>query len=169
MSYRTEVNGTQIFGNNDAWPEWLEFIKSQGIGIDSDNWYEGYITDFEGALEACEKIALRIQSEHEKTMAELSEKCGGNIPEKLKNKYASLYDISYIKDKLDCRDDGPDRTTLFDELYGLVHCGYLFIPYLLFQACRPLLEYYEPEPGVPPRRLWNYRLKPGAAIHVSAG
>ena len=31
MSYRTRINGNQIFGNNEWHPEWIEFVKSQGI------------------------------------------------------------------------------------------------------------------------------------------
>ena len=34
MSYRTYVEGVQIFGNNEGYNEWIEFIRSQGIKID---------------------------------------------------------------------------------------------------------------------------------------
>ena len=39
MSYRTTVNGMQIFGNNETYPEWDEFIRSQGIAIGEDGDY----------------------------------------------------------------------------------------------------------------------------------
>ena len=36
MSYRTSVNGVQIFGNNEYYKEWTDFLKSKGIEIDED-------------------------------------------------------------------------------------------------------------------------------------
>ena len=33
MSYRTYVNDTQIFGNNECYPEWINYIKSKGIEV----------------------------------------------------------------------------------------------------------------------------------------
>ena len=29
MSYRTRVNETQIFGNNEYYQEWIDFIRSE--------------------------------------------------------------------------------------------------------------------------------------------
>jgi hypothetical protein len=56
MSYRTYVNGFQIFGNNDCYQEWIDFIKSQGITVDEENNYKGDIRDFMGALVCIENI-----------------------------------------------------------------------------------------------------------------
>jgi hypothetical protein len=36
MSYRTEVEGFQIFGNNEYYKEWIEFISSEGIEVDEE-------------------------------------------------------------------------------------------------------------------------------------
>lgn len=33
MSYRIYVNDTQLFGNNESYPEWDDYVKSQGIEI----------------------------------------------------------------------------------------------------------------------------------------
>ena len=33
MSYRTYINGNQVFGNNEYYPEWIEYIESKGIVI----------------------------------------------------------------------------------------------------------------------------------------
>ena len=45
MAYRTRVNGVQIFGNNEYYEEWAEFLKSKGIEIDEDGCYDGEIDD----------------------------------------------------------------------------------------------------------------------------
>jgi hypothetical protein len=41
MSYRTKVNGVQVFGNNESYPEWIEFIRSQKIDVDDEKCYKG--------------------------------------------------------------------------------------------------------------------------------
>ena len=60
MSYRTRVNNTQIFGNNEYYIEWEHFIKSQGIEIDDDGCYDGEITDVMGMFDAIDKITKRL-------------------------------------------------------------------------------------------------------------
>lgn len=50
MSYRTKVNGVQIFGNNEIYPEWIEFVISQGIEIKEDGIYRGETTDLQGRI-----------------------------------------------------------------------------------------------------------------------
>ena len=39
MSYRTYVNDVQVFGNDEYYSEWIEFIKAQGIDVNE----EGYV------------------------------------------------------------------------------------------------------------------------------
>ena len=34
MSYRTYIEDTQIFGNNECYKDWIEFIKSKNIEVD---------------------------------------------------------------------------------------------------------------------------------------
>lgn len=36
MSYRTYVNNEQVFGNNEYYQEWEEFITSKGIETDEE-------------------------------------------------------------------------------------------------------------------------------------
>ena len=60
MSYRTTINGSQLFGNNEFCGEWIDFIKSQGIKIDDDGNYKGEIADFMAALTVIEKITMRL-------------------------------------------------------------------------------------------------------------
>ena len=45
MSYRTYVNNIQIFGNDESFKEWFLFLESQGIEIDEEGHYDGYISD----------------------------------------------------------------------------------------------------------------------------
>ena len=61
MSYRTWVENTQIFGNNECYQEWLDFIKNSGIDLeDDDGFYEGEITDVMGALTVIENIVENL-------------------------------------------------------------------------------------------------------------
>ena len=41
MSYRTNVNGKQIFGNNEWYDEWGEYLISKGIKISDEGLYKG--------------------------------------------------------------------------------------------------------------------------------
>ena len=146
MSYRTEVNGLQIFGKNECYPEWIEFIKSQGIAVGEEGQYDGEITDFMGAMDACERIVLGIEErrrEHPK-------------------KPRSLFDLSEIREHLD---DEEGCATLFDELFDIVRYGYLFIPMMLFHACSNCVELDLADE----RPVRSYKLKPGYVIKVHAG
>ena len=40
MSYRTYVNDTQIFGNHEHYPEWINYIKSKGIEVGENDSYK---------------------------------------------------------------------------------------------------------------------------------
>lgn len=63
MSYRTYIDEEQIFGNNDYFKEWEEFIKSQGIEIDEEGGYSGEITDVQGLFETIDKITRNMIKE----------------------------------------------------------------------------------------------------------
>jgi hypothetical protein len=65
MSYRTTIESVQLFGNNESYPQWIEFIKSQGISVDADGCYEGDITDFMGAVKAVEEIVMELHQQRE--------------------------------------------------------------------------------------------------------
>lgn len=160
MSYRTHVNDRQIFGNNESYDKWTDFIAKQGIEINEEGCYDGYITDFMGALEVCEQIALDIQSEREQLMKKIKPHTDSQARPIIR----SLYDLSYIPDNL--TEDKYIRNGLFDELYELIHNGYLFIPMALYLACRDELQPSETHIG---KRWRSYELKPGGRIHVHAG
>ena len=63
MSYKTRVNGKQLFGNNEWYDEWGKYLISKGIDIDDEGLYEGELDDFMEALEVIEKITMNIEAE----------------------------------------------------------------------------------------------------------
>lgn len=179
MSYRTKVNGVQVFGNNESYPEWIEFIKAQGIEVDGDSWYKGEITDFMGALEVIEKIVMRLEAERQTRIQSLNEMVE-KFREKEKdetviNKFISmhrgttgLFDFSHIfKETQDIRTDDNYNMSLFDRLEQLLDEGYIFMPHVFYEACKPDLE--QQHPFSIKNHLCCYKLKAGATIKVSAG
>ena len=158
MSYRTYINGKQIFGNNEGYKEWFDFILTQGIEIDAEGNYEGTIKDFMGALETIEKITLRLTKER----SELN-KMHKNSP----RTYREIFDFTNIPNKLETQEkDDKFRISLFDELFDVVNNGYAFMPYQFFLACEDLLE---PEKMFSTEGHMNcYKIKAGETIHVKA-
>lgn len=124
MSYTTYIENFQIFGNNDYYPEWFEFLQSQGIEIDDEKCYDGYITDFMGAIAAVEKIVMRLEKEHR---------------EKYNN--SSLFNFGETYDEIiQQEEDDRFKQSLFDKNMTFIHSAYMFIPYALFDACSNKLE-----------------------------
>lgn len=159
MSYRTYINDTQIFGNNEYYPEWINFIKSQGIPVSEEFIYEGDLHDFMAALMVTESIVTRLNKErNEKNQRLISH---GHNPEK------SIFDFSEIPENLSKYNTG-DRfdTALFDELLDTVHQGYAFLPYQLYRACINILQV--DTPFAVPGHLHCFKLKPNAVIHIKA-
>ena len=162
MSYRTCINGTQVFGNNEYYPEWIEFIESQGIEVNDEGLYEGEIFDFMGALATVEKITLRLSKERDERKKNLLEK----FPEYSKLQALSLFDWTDIPKKCE-----KGNESLFDQLYDAVRNGYAFMPYALYLACQDKLQKdddinLEVLEGM--IRFHRYKIKPGETIHVSA-
>ena len=64
MSYRTNVNGYQIFGNNEYYTEWIDFLKSEGIEVDEDDgFYDGYIDNLQGMFDVIDAITKKLINE----------------------------------------------------------------------------------------------------------
>lgn len=63
MAYRTYINGTQVFGNDECYPEWITYLKSKGISIGEEGDYDGELDDFMEALDIVESIVIRLESE----------------------------------------------------------------------------------------------------------
>lgn len=163
MSYRTYVNDVQIFGNNDYFQLWLDFIKQSGIKIGPEGQYEGYLDDFMAAMAVCENIVLEMEAEIDERRAKLPKSARNTDWER--RHAASLFDLSRIKRKIEEDKDKPDyKTMLFDELFDLEDTGYLFMPMALYRACQDDLVLDVKHKT----RFRAYKLKPGRRIHVRA-
>lgn len=150
MSYRTYINGTQVFGNNEYYPEWIKYLKSKGITIGEDDEYDGEIDDFMETLDVVESIVIRLEAERRER------KKNGEEFYSL-----SLFDLGSIYDAVVAN---PTRESILDkELYYLEN-GYMFMPYAFFKACESILEYK----GLSLKGK-VFKLKDGCKIKVSAG
>lgn len=163
MSYRTYADGVQIFGNNEYYPEWFEFLKTQGIKIDEENCYEGDITDFMGAVSTIENIVMRLHKERE----EMIERHNGNLASR---PIVSLFDLRHIPKQLAVWDEYTDKTgdtytgSLLDELMDQINNGYVFMPYTFYLVCQEKLE---PTDAFSTAKHFHcYQLKDGEKIHI---
>ena len=164
MSYRTSVNGTQIFGNNDYYPEWIEFIKSQGIEVDEDGLYEGEMTDVMGAVVTIEKIILRMEEQRRAQMSKiddlLKKKESAKHLEELRP--VSLFDFRRNYENLIKHD-----IALTDAMGELRENAYIFMSCAFIDACGDSIE--GDKPFSTPNHFMCYKVKEGCAIKVSAG
>ena len=152
MAYRTYINDTQVFGDNEYYQEWIKYIESKGITIDEDGGYEGELDDFMEALDVVESIVMRLESERR---------------ERKKNgeKFfcQSIFDLGNIYDEVV---ENPEEESLLDKEFHFLKCGYMFMPYAFYKACEDILE----DKG----RSWKgrhtkiFKLKEGCKIKVSA-
>jgi len=147
MSYRTYIENTQVFGNNDYYKEWADFIESQGIKIDEDGAYDGEITDAQGMFDVINKITKELIKERHKQV-EKGETCFGKPYKEL----ADLTDLIH-----------EDENILFSNMYMINHT-YCFLPYQVYKAVEDKLEEFKPRPYTS-----IITLKPNVKIHVSAG
>ena len=154
MGYRTYVNGVQIFGSNEIYPEWLDFIRSQGIVVDDDGAYNGVITDFMAALSVMESITQRIEENYRKNV---------NI--------GSVFDLREDYDFLrkqaayDPNNEDEFKTSLFDLECNLVMQGYAFLPYALYLACTDKLV--EEKHWAYPNHMHCYNLKEPIRVYAN--
>lgn len=127
MSYRTYINDVQVFGNNEYYPKWTNYLKSKGIVEDSDGCYEGELTDFMEALDVIEEIVIDMETER-RTRKESGEKFHTT----------SIFDLGNIYD--DVLNNPTEESLLDKELYYITN-GYMFLPYAFFKACEDIIEY----------------------------
>lgn len=160
MSYRTYVEDIQIFGNNDYYTEWIDFMKSQGIKVDEEGCYKGEIHDFMGALTTIENIVMRLNNTHE----EMMERYNGHIGHR---KMEGYFDFSRNIARLKLQPEG-DRynNSLFDELLDIINSSYAFMPYVFYQACEEKLK--QVHTFTTDGHFHCYELKEGQTIHVEA-
>lgn len=174
MSYRTRVNDVQLFGNNESYPEWDAYIRSQGIEIGEEGQYDGELKDFHAGVLALEAAVKRLMAERREEAARLvpgldrilnADPENGRARERKEDLQRSYFDFSGYQRWLD---DGTQ--TLFDICREIASTGYAFLPFTFWMACRDMLE--QAEPGQDPDgacRIRKYKFKEGCTARVHAG
>lgn len=149
MSYRTYIEGVQIFGNNESYKEWTDFIRANGIEIKNDGEYCGFIKDVQGMFSVIDKIAKRLMKErHEAVVNGVSGR-----------------ELTDFSDSIYLDDNTP---TLFFNMQ-ILKDAYVFMPYQAYLAVQHKLERcpsYEKD-GVD-WAFCSFKLKDGLAVLVEA-
>lgn len=177
MSYRVYVNDVQLFGNNESYPEWDDYIRSQDIAIGPEGQYDGEVTDFMALLEVTERIVMRLEQErrekYDRVIMSIARNPEVSLDKALESVKIitgtnSLFNLQAIPENVTSqKDDDYFRTSLFDELWESVMNYYAFMPYALFRICEKDLK--------PAKNFGRdghfrcYKLKPGRTIRVHAG
>lgn len=181
MSYRTYVNGIQVFGNNECYAEWLTFIESQGITVNDEGDYEGDITDVMGAVKTIENIILRLAKGCNEPVvsAQIAEKVLNNTSMSLEKKNLLLKDVTkphnlmfdlsntYERILLDQKDKYGFSVT--DIMVEMIDYSYMFMSVAFLKACKDLIERAERPDEDINHRLIYWKVKDGKKIHVRAG
>ena len=179
MSYRTYINNTQVFGNNEIYDEWLNFVESQGIEVSEECTYDGEITDVMGAVKVIEKIILRLASEHNEPVVTLkvataiaknetisSEKKVEELKEHSFNQNR-MYDFTRQYENILRDEQDKYGMSLTDHMMFVKNNSYMFMSVAFLEACKDLIEPVRNEETK--TRLYNYKLKDGMKIHIHAG
>lgn len=177
MSYRTYVNNIQIFGNNEYYAEWFDFLKKQGVEVDPDEFtYKGEITDVMGAVRTIEKIILRLAkpcnekvisaqiAEQFITKKNMDDTIKKNILESASFKYNSMFDFSHRYEEIVIDDKDKYGLSLTDNVQLLIDHGYIFMSCAFLNACKDNIE---PAPAGN-KRLRNWKIKDGKTITIEA-
>lgn len=183
MSYRTYVNSTQIFGNNECYKEWLDYLKNKGFEISPDGCYEGYLDNFMEPLEIIESIVMGLEVKRKEKYNRLADSFDKNSKDisckqmlesmRLIAGTHSIFDFSSISDYISTQKDTKAKnicnaynTSLFDELRDILDNAYAMMPVAFHNACADVLE--QENPYSYPGHLYCYKLKPGQRLHVKA-
>lgn len=151
---QNKCNGKQIFGNNEWYDEWGEYLISKGIKISDEGLYKGELDDFMEALEVIEKITMNIEAKRRER-----KEAGGKFFSQ------SIFDNGDIYDSL--VNDDEHYKSLFDKEVEIIKNGYMFLPIQFFKACEDMLEYTGID--LKGNRTYTYKLKDGCKIKVTAG
>lgn len=157
MSYRVRVNGVQVFGNNESYQEWDDFLESKGVKIDEEGCYDAYIDDLQGMFNVIDTITRRLINERHEQVVKGEKSLMGKP-------YAELTDLS---DSMWLNDETP----LLEYNMQMINHAYCFLPYQVFKAVEDIIEKSE-KPYSNENidwRFYSYKLKHGAKIHVYAG
>ena len=143
MAYRIQVNGVQIFGNNEAPKAFLDFLREQGVKIDEDCRFEHSFDvgtlDIMKAVDAIEQVVKDIDEEHKKGFRTNDLGTVNNMPAR------SLWDFSDQERYLHSEEEpGETITDLAFEVYtaGYVFMSVRFIEILLHDVCIVPVEPY---------------------------
>ena len=156
MSYLTTINGKQIFGNNEHYPEWIEFVKSQGVAVDGDGCYKGEITDVKGLFITIDKITRRLIKEQDDRVAR-KEKTWNDKPVRRLTDFSEHFYLD-------------DSTPLLLFNRDVVENSYCFFPYQVFKViedCIQRCDTYKDTADVD-WSFCSYELKPDCHIYVRA-
>ena len=156
MAYRTRIEGAQVFGNNDYFQEYADFLETNGIKIDEDGMYDGYITDIKGLFDVIDKITRRLIAEQHERI-EKGEKDWDDKP---------LREMADFSNSMWLNDETP--VLVFN--MRIMEDAYIFLPYQVYQAIKDKLEPAD-KPYVKDEMIWfgcSYKLKDGEQIHVDA-
>ena len=168
MGYRTYIEDVQIFGNNECYELWIDFLKSQGIEVDKDDCYDGYITDVMGALETIEKIVLQLEEKRQEEL-KLYEKTFD------KSEYSDLWPKSIfdftdkyalLKEQATAKCDHKHDKSLTDMMIGIRKNGYIFMSCEFLEACKDKIV--QDTSWSVPGHFNCYKLKENCKIHVRA-
>lgn len=146
MSYKTYINDTQIFGDNESYPEWIAYIKSKGIEVGKYDSYTGELDNFMEALDVIESIVMKL--EKERRVFHLK----------------SIFDLGEIYNAVAA---GQNDESLLDKEIEYVDNAYMFLPYAFLKACEDIVEYVGL--SFDGRHTRIYKLKDGCKIKVTAG
>ena len=156
MAYRTYVNGRQIFGNNDYYEDWIDFLKSKGINIDEDGIYRGEIDDVMGMFSVIDKITRELINERHEEV----KKGRVNFDGKPLTELADLSDSMWLT--------GNTPVLMFNK--QMVEHAYCFLPYQVYMAVQDKIEETDnirDGNGID-WMLCTYKIKDGEKIEVSA-
>lgn len=118
MGYRTYVEDTQIFGSNERYKKWLDFISTQGVEVDEEGNYDGYITDIQGAVEVIEEIILDMTKE------------------RIDANMGNIFDLTDIYDEeIEARSNNDYSNDFTYRLSELTNYGYIFMSNSFLKAC----------------------------------
>ena len=154
MSYRTKIEGVQIFGNNEYYQEYADFLISQGIEIDEEGCYEGEITDVQGLFRVIDRITKNLITEAHKRVKNKEVRFGKPCRE-----LADFSDSMWLDDKT--------PVLVFDRY--IINTAYVFLPYQVYKAVQDKIE---DKMGPVDVSCWfslDFKLKDGETIRVSAG
>lgn len=151
MGYRTYVEGTQIFGSGERYKKWLEYIIGQGIEVDEDGSYDGYITDVQGAVEVIEEIILDMAKE------------------RLHMNYSNIFDFTDIFDEeVEFRNNNDYSNNFTRRIKHIMDNGYIFMSNKFLNACGDRVRQISDYRGKTERSIFYQLVNDNEKIHIKA-